>query len=34
MFSAGLDVEVGPTVEREGFVFTDLALRNVAAITA
>jgi uncharacterized protein (TIGR00290 family) len=29
MFSAALDVTVGPTVEREGFVFTDLALRSV-----
>jgi uncharacterized protein (TIGR00290 family) len=32
MFSTALDVVVGPTVEREGFVFADLALRNVAAI--
>jgi uncharacterized protein (TIGR00290 family) len=32
MFSAALDVAVGPTVEREGFVFADLALRNIGAM--
>jgi hypothetical protein len=30
MFSTALDVAVGRTVERDGFVFTDLALRASA----